>query len=76
MISQEIEKYIQNHTTPEDPLLAELNRETHLKVMHPRMLSGHLQGVFLQMISQMIHPKQILEIGTYTGYSALCLLRD
>ena len=75
MISQEIEKYIQNHTTPEDPLLAELNRETHLKVMHPRMLSGHLQGVFLYIISQMIHPKQILEIGTYTGYSALCLLR-
>ncbi|MEE4197525.1 MAG: O-methyltransferase [Bacteroidales bacterium] len=70
-----IEQYILDHSDPEDPLLAELNRETHLKVLRPRMLSGHLQGKILQMISRMIHPGRILEIGTYTGYSAICLAR-
>jgi len=55
--------------------LMELFRETHLKIMHPRMLSGHVQGVFLELISKMIKPSQILEIGTYTGYSALCLVK-
>jgi predicted O-methyltransferase YrrM len=75
MISQEIEDYILAHTSDVEPLLQELYRETHLKVMHPRMLSGPLQGVFLQLISRMVCPRVILEIGTYTGYSALCLLK-
>jgi caffeoyl-CoA O-methyltransferase len=57
----------------ETELLRELNRETHLKVLSPRMLSGHLQGRFLSMISHMLQPEFILEIGTYTGYSAICL---
>ena len=64
--------YSEGHTTPETEVLARLNRETNAKVMMPRMLSGHLQGRFLSMISHMIRPKRILEIGTYTGYSAIC----
>jgi len=75
MDSKKIEKYILYHTKEEDSLLAELNRETYLKVIQPRMLSGHLQGKFLEMISCMINPKTILEIGTYTGYSAICLAK-
>jgi len=70
-----IETYITDHTSPEDDLLKRLNRETHLKVINPRMLSGHVQGRFLEMISKMIRPKRILEIGTYTGYSAICLAK-
>ena len=70
-----IEKYIQDHTSPEDEILARLYRETHLKVLNPRMLSGHVQGKFLEMVSRMINPSRILEIGTYTGYSAICLAR-
>ena len=70
-----IEEYILNHSDDEDPILAELNRETNLKILRPRMLSGHLQGKFLEMISKMIHPEKILEIGTYTGYSAICLAK-
>lgn len=69
----EIETYALGLTEPESPLLAGLNRETHAKVMMPRMLSGHLQGRLLSMFSRMIRPNRILEIGTYTGYSALCL---
>lgn len=65
-------EYSENHTSEEPSLLKELNRETHAKVLMPRMLSGHLQGRFLSMISHMMRPKKILEIGTYTGYSALC----
>jgi len=61
------------HTTDENELLKELYRETHVKIYHPRMLSGHLQGKILKMLSHMIAPYRILEIGTYTGYSALCL---
>lgn len=72
-IAQEIDQYACNHTSPEDALLAKLNRETHLKVMSPRMLSGHFQGRVLSMLSHMIRPERILEIGTYTGYSALCM---
>lgn len=67
--------YFINHTTPEDALLNELNRETHLKILAPTMLSGHFQGRFLQMISQMVTPSRILEIGTYTGYSAICMAK-
>ncbi|MDK2979177.1 MAG: caffeoyl-CoA O-methyltransferase [Bacteroidales bacterium] len=70
-----IEDYILNHSDPEDPVLAELNRETNLKILRPRMLSGHLQGKILEMISKMIRPQKILEIGTYTGYSAICLAK-
>jgi caffeoyl-CoA O-methyltransferase len=72
-LSPELQQYITQHTSPESPLLYQLNRETHTKVMKPRMLSGQVQGRFLAMISQMIRPKQVLEIGTYTGYSAICL---
>jgi caffeoyl-CoA O-methyltransferase len=72
-ISPELAAYADEHTSDESPLLKELNRETNAKVLMPRMLSGHLQGQFLSMLSQMIKPQQILEIGTYTGYSAICL---
>jgi caffeoyl-CoA O-methyltransferase len=74
-LPEEIENYAIMHTTDEDPILKELYRETHLKVLRPRMLSGHLQGKILEMLSQMIQPKNILEIGTYTGYSAICLAK-
>ncbi len=70
-----IEQYISNHTSSEEDYLRDLDRETHQKVLHPRMLSGYLQGQILSMISCMIRPKNILEIGTFTGYSALCLAK-
>jgi caffeoyl-CoA O-methyltransferase len=73
--SREIREYIEAHSTPEDAVLASLNRYTNLKVIHPRMLSGQVQGKFLEFISRMISPGRILEIGTYTGYSAICLAR-
>ena len=73
MYNLDIEKYIELHSSEETSILKKLNRETNLKVLMPRMLSGHLQGKFLEMISLMIKPRQILEIGTYTGYSAICL---
>lgn len=73
MIDSRIENYAEEHSSDQSPLLYELYRETHLKVMHPRMLSGKHQGRFLSMLSKMIRPKVILEIGTYTGYSAICL---
>ena len=72
-LPENIDQYACNHTQGESALLAELNRETWAKVLIPRMLSGHLQGRTLSMFSQMIQPKTILEIGTYTGYSAICL---
>jgi predicted O-methyltransferase YrrM len=68
------EDYAQKHSSPEPELLRELNRETHEKASSPRMLSGHLQGRLLSMLSKMIAPKKVLDIGTYTGYSALCLV--
>lgn len=68
-----IENYVIEHTQQESEILMKLNRVTHAKVMMPRMLSGHLQGQVLRMFSNMIKPIQILEIGTYTGYSAICL---
>jgi len=71
-IDQEIETYSEAHTSPEGDLLKRLNRQTHVKILHPRMLSGHFQGRMLSMISWMVRPKVVLEIGTYTGYSALC----
>lgn len=70
---ESITRYAEAHTTDEDPVLQELFRTTHLKTVHPQMLSGKVQGQFLSMISQMIRPERILEIGTFTGYSAYCL---
>ena len=72
-LDKELDEYIENHTQQESNILQELNRETYLNVLMPRMLSGHLQGRVLAMFSKMIQPQHILEIGTYTGYSALCL---
>ena len=72
-IDEGIEEYARLHTEPENDLLKELVRETHAMVLQPRMLSGHLQGRFLSFISKVYQPALILEIGTYTGYSALCL---
>jgi predicted O-methyltransferase YrrM len=72
-ISQELENYIEQHSEKEPELLAALNKETYQKVLLPRMLSGHFQGRVLSMLSKLIRPVNILEIGTYTGYSALCL---
>ncbi len=68
-----IDNYILTHTSTENPALKQLTRETNIKTMFPRMLSGHLQGKFLEMVSFMIKPQTILEIGTFTGYSAICL---
>ncbi len=65
--------YIEQHTSPESDILKQITRNTYLEVINPRMLSGHVQGRVLSMLSQMIQPKRILELGTFTGYSALCL---
>lgn len=73
MTTPEIQLYAEKHTSEESSLLKSINRETYSSVLYPRMLSGHLQGRLLAMLSQMIKPKMILEIGTFTGYSALCL---
>ncbi|MBR4787387.1 MAG: O-methyltransferase [Bacteroidales bacterium] len=73
LIAQDIEEYCEAHTTPEDALLYRLNRQTHLQTINPRMCSGQLQGQFLTLLSKMMRPKFILEIGTFTGYSAICL---
>ncbi|WP_340075612.1 O-methyltransferase [Leptobacterium sp. I13] len=72
-LSEVIEKYVAEHSQDEPELLKELSRETHLKVIHPRMLSGHLQGRILSLFSKIVRPNNILEIGTYTGYSAICM---
>ncbi len=72
-IDPRLSEYSADHTSPESDLLKEISRSTRANVMMPRMLSGHLQGRFLSMISRMVKPKRILEIGTYTGYSAICL---
>ena len=72
-ISEELEDYVAQHSEKEPELLAKLNKETHQKILQPRMLSGHFQGRVLSMLSKIIHPKNILEIGTYTGYATLCL---
>lgn len=72
-ISEELELYVEQHSQNEPELLVKLFKETHQKVLQPRMLSGHFQGRVLSMLSKIIHPKHILEIGTYTGYAALCL---
>jgi caffeoyl-CoA O-methyltransferase len=71
----DIDEYILDHIDKEDDILYELNRLTHLKAIHPRMLSGHLQGAILTMLCRIINPKRVLEIGTFTGYSAICMAR-
>ncbi len=73
-LPEDIELYAEKHSSPESELLSALNRETWQKIVMPRMLSGHIQGRFLSMISKLQRPERILEIGTYTGYSALCLV--
>ncbi|HJT73892.1 MAG TPA: O-methyltransferase [Chitinophaga sp.] len=73
IIPAAVEAFAERYTSPESGLLQRLNRETHVKVEQPHMLSGHLQGQFLSMVSHMIQPSRILELGTYTGYSAICL---
>ena len=70
-----LENYILAHSVEEDPLLRRLYRETHLRLVNGRMCSGHLQGSILTLLSRLISPKRILEIGTYTGYSAICLAK-
>jgi caffeoyl-CoA O-methyltransferase len=73
ILNPDLQLYAERHTSPENDVLRTINRDTHAHVLMPRMLSGHLQGRVLSMISQMVQPHSILEIGTYTGYSALCL---
>ncbi|MFR9165351.1 MAG: O-methyltransferase [Dysgonomonas sp.] len=72
-MTEQLEKYILSHIDQESDLLKQLDRDAHVNLLRPRMLSGHLQGKILKMFCRMIQPKQILEIGTYTGYAALCL---
>ncbi|HCW07343.1 MAG TPA: methyltransferase [Cytophagales bacterium] len=72
-LPDELQRYIEAHTRGENDLLKKINRDTHAKVLMSRMLSGQVQGRFLSMMSKLVKPKAILEIGTYTGYSAICL---
>lgn len=75
LISDEIEDYCEKHSSKEEDLLYQLYRETYQKTLRPRMISGHIQGLFLQMISNLVKPKRILELGTFTGYSTICLAK-
>jgi predicted O-methyltransferase YrrM len=72
-MSRKLEQFLLDHTTPEDPVLEDLYRQTHIRFINPNMATGHLQGKLLELISLMINPENILEIGTFTGYSAICL---
>jgi len=72
-LSEELDTYVALHSQDEPELLVQLNKETHQKILQPRMLSGHFQGRVLSVLSKIIHPTNILEIGTYTGYATLCL---
>lgn len=74
-MSSDLERYIIDHISPEDPVLTELDRQTHLRVIQPRMLSGHLQGRLLEMFTAMVRPQYVLELGTFTGYSAIAMAR-
>lgn len=72
-MNKKLEQYIEEYSSPEDPVLEDLYRQTYMRFVNPNMVSGHLQGKFLELISLMIRPENILEIGTFTGYSAICL---
>ena len=72
-LSEELDTYVTLHSQDEPELLVQLNKETHQKILQPRMLSGHFQGRVLSILSKIIHPSNILEVGTYTGYATLCL---
>jgi predicted O-methyltransferase YrrM len=74
-MNKKLEQYIEQHSTGEDPVLEDLYRQTHIRFLNPNMVSGHLQGKLLEFISLMISPLNIIEIGTFTGYSAICLSR-
>jgi caffeoyl-CoA O-methyltransferase len=74
-MERNLEKYLRDHSTPEDPVLEDLYRQTHIRFVNPNMITGHIQGLLLGLISRMINPAAILEIGTFTGYSAICLAR-
>jgi caffeoyl-CoA O-methyltransferase len=74
-MNRKLDQYIKEHSSQEDPLLEDLYRQTHIRFVNPNMSTGHLQGKFLELISKMINPDNILEIGTFTGYSAICLSR-
>jgi caffeoyl-CoA O-methyltransferase len=74
-MNRKLDQYLLSHASPEDPVLKELYRQTHIRFVNPNMTSGHLQGKFLEFISFMIQPEYILEIGTFTGYSAICLAK-
>ena len=75
LVSAALENYVEQFSSKEDEVLSELTRETHLKVQMPQMVSGHVQGLALEFIAQLIQPKRILEIGTFTGYSAICMAK-
>jgi len=72
-MNRKLDQYISSHSSPEDPVLEDLYRQTHIRFVNPNMTSGHMQGKLLEFISAMINPEYILEIGTFTGYSAICL---
>ena len=74
-MNKKLEQYIENFSSPEDHVLQDLYRQTHIRFINPNMVSGHVQGIFLELISAMIKPEYILEVGTFTGYSAICLSR-
>ncbi len=74
-MNKKLEQYIEDHSSSEDPVLADLYRQTHVRFVNPNMVSGHVQGKLLELISLMINPESILEIGTFTGYSAICLAK-
>jgi caffeoyl-CoA O-methyltransferase len=74
-MNRRLEQYIKEHSSDEDPVLAELYRQTHIRFVNPNMSTGHLQGKLLEMVAKMINPQFILEIGTFTGYSTICLAR-
>jgi caffeoyl-CoA O-methyltransferase len=74
-MTKKLEQFLHDHTTPEDPVLEDLFRQTHIRFVNPNMATGHLQGKLLEFLSLMVNPKNILEIGTFTGYSAICLAK-
>jgi predicted O-methyltransferase YrrM len=74
-MNRKLDQYLHDYSSPEDPVLEDLYRQTHIRFVNPNMATGHLQGKFLEFISLMIQPENILEIGTFTGYSAICLAK-